>query len=107
MGLCRNGKSCIVEKFHRTDLVICSHSREGKTLSYSQTNTVPCLPFSRHASYNYNCFIVWTTMVIILGVPIFRTFAVLLALVFSCISFQFSFSCLGCFFFFFFLFSDM
>ena len=30
----------IVAKFHRTDSVICSHSREGKTLSYSQINTV-------------------------------------------------------------------
>ena len=26
-------------KFHRTDIVICSHSREGKTLSYSRINT--------------------------------------------------------------------
>ena len=24
------GKTCIVVKFHQTDLVICSHSREGK-----------------------------------------------------------------------------
>ena len=27
-------------KFHRTDLAICSLSREGKTLSYSRINTV-------------------------------------------------------------------
>ena len=40
MGLFRKGKTLIIAKFHRTDLVICSHSREGKTLSYSQINTV-------------------------------------------------------------------
>ena len=33
-------KSCIIAKFHRTDLVICSQSREGKTPSYSQINMV-------------------------------------------------------------------
>ena len=27
-------------KFHRTDSVICSYSREGKTLSYNQRNMV-------------------------------------------------------------------
>ena len=31
MGLFRKGKSCIISKVHGTDLVICSHSREGKT----------------------------------------------------------------------------
>ena len=35
MGLFRKGKTCNIAKFQRTDLVICSHSREGKTLSYS------------------------------------------------------------------------
>ena len=30
----------IIAKFHKTDLVICSHSREGKTLSYSRINMV-------------------------------------------------------------------
>ena len=30
------GITRIITKFHRTDLVICSHSRVGKTLSYSQ-----------------------------------------------------------------------
>ena len=40
MGLFRKGKTYIIAKFHRTDLVICSHSREGKTPSYSQMNTV-------------------------------------------------------------------
>ena len=30
-GLFRKDKSCIVTKFHRTDSVICCHSREGKT----------------------------------------------------------------------------
>ena len=28
-------KTRIIAKFHRTDLVIYSHSREGKTLSYN------------------------------------------------------------------------
>ena len=36
MGLFRKGENRIVAKFHRTDLVIYSHSRERKTLSYSQ-----------------------------------------------------------------------
>ena len=27
-------------KLHRTDLIFCTHSREGKTPSYSQINTV-------------------------------------------------------------------
>ena len=31
-------KTCIIAKFHRTDLVICYHSRERKSLSYSQIN---------------------------------------------------------------------
>ena len=34
------GKTGIIAKFHWTDLVICSHSREGKSLSYSEINTV-------------------------------------------------------------------
>ena len=34
------GKTCIIAKFHRTDLVIVGHSTEGKTLSYNQINTV-------------------------------------------------------------------
>ena len=40
MGLFRKGKNLIITKFHRTDLVICSHSREGKIPSYSQINMV-------------------------------------------------------------------
>ena len=40
MGLFRKGKTGITAKFHGTDLVICSHYRQGKTLSYSQINTV-------------------------------------------------------------------
>ena len=40
LGVLRKGKTCIIAKLQRTDLVICSHSREGKTLSYSQINTV-------------------------------------------------------------------
>ena len=40
LRLFRNGKTHIIAKFHWTDLVICSHSRERKTPSYSQRNTV-------------------------------------------------------------------
>ena len=40
LGLFRKGKSLIIAKFHRTDLVICSHSKERKSPSYSQINTV-------------------------------------------------------------------
>ena len=32
------GRVKLIAKFHRTDLVICSHSREGKTPSYSRIN---------------------------------------------------------------------
>ena len=34
------GKTCIKEKFHRNDLVICDHSRDGITLSYCRINTL-------------------------------------------------------------------
>ena len=37
MGLLRKG---IIANFHGTDLVIYSHSREGKTLLYSQINMI-------------------------------------------------------------------
>ena len=40
-------KTCIIAKFHRTDLVIFSHSREGKTLSCSQINMV----LTKYANY--------------------------------------------------------
>ena len=40
MGLFRKGKTHIIVKFHMTDLVICSHSREEKTLTYSRINMV-------------------------------------------------------------------
>ena len=40
LGLFRKGKTHVIAKFHRTDLVICSHSREEKALPYSQINTV-------------------------------------------------------------------
>ena len=30
LGLFRKGKTCITGKLHRTDLIICTHSREGK-----------------------------------------------------------------------------
>ena len=35
MGLFKKGKTYIIAKFHRTDSVICSHSREGKNLAHS------------------------------------------------------------------------
>ena len=31
----------MIAKLHKTDSGICSHSREGKTLSYRQINIVP------------------------------------------------------------------
>ena len=34
-GLARKGKTRIIAKSHRTDLVICCNSIEGKILSYS------------------------------------------------------------------------
>ena len=40
LKLFRKIKTCIIAKFHWTDSVICSHSREGKTLSYSQINMI-------------------------------------------------------------------
>ena len=36
----RKSKTHIIAKFHRTDLVICNHSGEGKTPSYSQINII-------------------------------------------------------------------
>ena len=42
LGLFRKGKARITAKLHRTDLIICTHSREGKTPSYSRINTVIC-----------------------------------------------------------------
>ena len=38
------GKIGIIARFHRTDLVICSHSRGTKPLSYSRINTVHISP---------------------------------------------------------------
>ena len=40
MALFRKDKTHITAKLHRTDLIICTHSREGKTPSYSQINMV-------------------------------------------------------------------
>ena len=40
LGLLWKGKIRIIAKFQRTVLVICSHSREGKTPAYSQINMV-------------------------------------------------------------------
>ena len=44
------GKTGTIAKFHRADLVICSDSRHGKTLSNSRINmicmdTLPCFSF--------------------------------------------------------------
>ena len=40
LKLFRKSKTCIIAKIHWTDSVICSDSREGKTPSYSQVNTI-------------------------------------------------------------------
>ena len=40
LALFRKSKIGIIAKFHRTDLVLWSHSRGTKTLSYSRINTV-------------------------------------------------------------------
>ena len=50
LELFRKGKTRIIAKFHRTDIVIRSHYREEKTLSYSPMNTVFCteIPVSKH-----------------------------------------------------------
>ena len=52
MGLFRKGKIGIIAKFHRTDLVIWSHSRGTKTLFYSRINTVcpECLVIQHNSS---------------------------------------------------------
>ena len=40
LRLFRKGKTDIIAKFYRADLVIYSHPREGKTLSHSRINMV-------------------------------------------------------------------
>ena len=50
------GKIRIIAKFHRTDLVICSHSRERKPPSYSRRNTVCCVKES-NAGESYKILI--------------------------------------------------
>ena len=40
LGFFRKGKIGIMAKFHRTDLDICSHSREPKSPCHSRINTV-------------------------------------------------------------------
>ena len=42
------GKTRIIVKFLRTDSVICSHSREGETPSYSRINRVYMNMHSKH-----------------------------------------------------------
>ena len=44
LGLLRKGKTRITAKFHMTDLVIFSHSRERKTLSYSRVSELGFYP---------------------------------------------------------------
>ena len=40
LGLFRKGTTHIIAKFHGTDSIICSHSRERKTLPYGRINTI-------------------------------------------------------------------
>ena len=49
LNLFRKGKTHIIAKFHWTDLVICSHSKDRKTLSYSRRNTV--VPSAHRVSF--------------------------------------------------------
>ena len=44
MGLFRKGKTHTVAKFQRTDLVVCSHSRDEKSLSCSRITMVAKTP---------------------------------------------------------------
>ena len=61
LGLFRKGKTRIIAKFLRADLVIYSHSREGETLSYNRINTVflterICFISMESALNRENCF---------------------------------------------------
>ena len=49
------GKIRILAKLHRTDLVICSHSGEVKTPSYSQINTVRLMCLFYGTYYTVTC----------------------------------------------------
>ena len=57
LGLFRKGKTHIIAKFLRTDLVICSHSREEKNPSYSRINMedYPRLHFKMCGIFCGNC----------------------------------------------------
>ena len=57
MGLFRKGKTCIIAKFLWTDLVICSHSREGETMSYNRINTVSKFYFYVKLCKNFNSYV--------------------------------------------------
>ena len=48
------GKTCIIAKFHKTDLAICSHSRKKKTLSDSRRNTVKRVIHLQHSIERHN-----------------------------------------------------
>ena len=41
------GKTGIIAKFHRTGLVIYSHFRKGRTLSYSRINSVRIFSYKK------------------------------------------------------------
>ena len=56
LGLLRKGKTWIIAKFHRANLLICSHSREGQTQSYSQRNTVVELKIREYCMTTIVCF---------------------------------------------------
>ena len=45
MGLFRKGKTHIIAKFHRTDLVVGSHLGEGQTPTYSPINIVDIITY--------------------------------------------------------------
>ena len=47
----------ITAKFQRTDLVICSHSTEGKIPSYSQLNTVYSYVFCQVSEGTPSCLL--------------------------------------------------
>ena len=51
----RKGKTSIIAKFLTTDLVICSHSREGETPSYNQINTVEMHLLDTFAPFQFGC----------------------------------------------------
>ena len=43
LGLFRKRKACTITKFHRTNSVICSHPKEGKTSFTLPIKTIPTI----------------------------------------------------------------